>query len=324
MSRPTLNKKRVALGVIGGLLLLIGLAAAVGVLGVPGVEAVDNSFGEVTDNETEIETALVVSNPNPFGIGNEGVAVNYTVAMNGIDMAHGAKEEIALDRGESTLALQSYLQNEAIPPWWTSHIENDEHTTIGIEANVRTERFDRGGTFSQTPDIETDIIGEFNSEETREIDADSPLMEDPVLLVNETQAAWGEVSEQETPIDKTSLVYNPNAEPYAITQLDYDISMNGVDLGDGETHEHHLIEPHSTEQIDLRTVIQNENLDTWWVTHLDHDIHGHQVSELRIEFSAVIETAGGEEISIPLDALTYEETIDTNIFDEGHEAATDD
>ena len=41
------------------------------------------------------------------------------------------------------------------------------------------------------------------------------------------------------------------------------------------------------------------------------------MSDLRIEFYAVVELPTGEELTVPLDALTYEETIETDIFDEG-------
>jgi len=64
------SKIRVALlavlvpgGAIGG-----GFAA--GALGVPSVAAIDNTFGDVTNETTAIETDLVVSNPNPAGSGS--------------------------------------------------------------------------------------------------------------------------------------------------------------------------------------------------------------------------------------------------------------
>ena len=41
------------------------------------------------------------------------------------------------------------------------------------------------------------------------------------------------------------------------------------------------------------------------------------MSELRIEFYAVVELPTGDEITVPMDELGYEETIRTDIFDEG-------
>ena len=306
--------------VLVGLLILgvtVGGAFAVGMLGVPTVAAIDNTFGDVTDEETTVETDLVISNPNPVGVGTDDVSVNYTISMNSIEMAHGEREGVAVGTGNSTLDLETQMRNDAIPPWWTSHIQNDEQTVIGIDATVSSDRLGRSADISRSHEIETDLISAFNSAETQPVNAESPLTDDPVLYINETRGQWGSVTEEETPIDMEFVMYNPNLEPYAITELGYDITMNGVAVGEGETHQQHVITSYSSETIGLTTTINNRHLDEWWVTHLDEEIHGHQVSELRIEFYAVVELPSGDEISVPLDELTYEETVETDIFDEG-------
>jgi len=313
------SKLRIALV---GLLVVgaaVGGAFALGVLGAPSVVAVDNTFGDVTEETTVIETDLVVANPNPIGIGLDGVAIDYTVSMNGIEMAHGERDGVAIEQGNSTIDLETALENEAIPPWWTSHVENDEETLIEIDATVSSELLGRSASFDRSHEIETDMLGAFNSEETRPVNADSPLASDPVLYINETRGEWGTVTDEETPIDMEFVVYNPNVEPYVITELGYDITMNDVEMGSGETEREYVIPSRSTETVALTTVLDNQRLDDWWVTHLDEEVNGHQVSDLRIEFYAVIELPTGDEITVPLDELTYEETIETDIFDEGGE-----
>jgi len=284
---------------------------------VPSVAAVDNTFGDVTNETTAIETDLVVSNPNPVGVGLDGVSVNYTVSMNDIEMAQGGQEGVGVGTGNSTLELETQLRNEGIPPWWVSHVRNGERTTLDIDATATSDRLGRGVDFSKSREIETDLLGAFNSDETRPVNADSPLADDPVLYINETRGEWGSVSESETPIDMVFTVYNPNLEPYAITEIGYDITMNGVEMGSGQTEEGYVIPSESTETVEFTTALQNRHLDDWWVTHLDEDVRGHQVTDLRIEFYAVIEFPGGEEATVPLDELTYEETIETDIFGEG-------
>jgi len=311
------SKRRIALVATVALVAAIGGAVAVGVFGVPGVAGIDNTFGGVTEETTVVETDLVVSNPNPIGVGADGVAVNYTVSMNSIGMARGNRTGITIGTGNSTLDLETEIRNDAIPPWWTSHIRNDERTTIEVDATVTSSRLGRSAGLSRSHGIETDLIGAFNSEETRPVNADSPLTDDPVLYVNETRSEWGAVSESETPIEMEFDLYNPNLEPYVVTRLGYTIAMNGVELGKGETRDEHVIGPYSTETVPLTTTIRNERLDEWWVTHLDEGTYGHQVSELRIEFHAIVELPTGEEIAVPLEELTYEETVTTDIFDEG-------
>jgi LEA14-like dessication related protein len=313
----TSSKLRVALV---GLLLVgggVGGAFALGVLGVPSVAAVDNTFGDVTNETTEVRTDLVVSNPNPVGVGLDGVSVNYTVSMNEIEMAQGGRKGVSVGTGNSTIPLETALQNEAIPPWWVSHVRNGERTTVGIDASVTSDLLGRTVEFDRSREIRTDLLGAFDSDETRPVNADSALVDDPVLYVNETRAEWGSVSESETPIDMAFNVYNPNLEPYVITEIGYDVTMNGVEMASGQTEQGYVIPSQSTERIEFTTGLQNRRLDEWWVTHLDEEVHGHQVSDLTIEFYAVIELPTGGEVTVPLDELTYEERIETDIFDEG-------
>ncbi|GAB3694661.1 LEA/WHy family protein [Halorubrum pallidum] len=321
-----LTSSKIRTGLVGLLIVVaaVGGAFAVGVLGVPSVATIDNTFGDVTNETTAIETDLVVSNPNPVGVGLDGVSVDYTVSMNGIEMAQGGREGVQLGTGNSTLELDTALRNDAIPSWWVSHVRNGEQTTVGIDATVTSERLGRGVDFTREREVQTDILGAFNSEETRPVNADSALTDDPVLYVNETRGQWGSVSEAETPIDMEFVVYNPNLEPYVISEIGYDVTMNGVEMGGGQTDEEYAISSYSTETIGLTAALENQRLDEWWVTHLDEEVNGHQVSDLRIEFYAVIELPSGDEITVPMDELTYEETMKTDMFDEGEDVRDSD
>ncbi|MFC5134834.1 MULTISPECIES: LEA type 2 family protein [Haloferacaceae] len=317
-------------GVLGGKLriALVGLlvvgaavggAFALGILGVPSVAAIGNTFGDVTNETTTIETDLVVSNPNPVGATFDDVAVNYTVSMNGIEMARGDRQGVGIAAGNSTIELETAMRNDAIPPWWTSHVRNGERTEIVVDATVASGRLGRSVDFSRSHEIETDLVGAFESSETRPVNASSALVDDPVLYVNETRGGWGTVSERETPIEMEFDVYNPNLEPYVVSRIGYDITMNGVEMGSGETDSETVIPSYGSETVPITTVLENERLDDWWVTHLDEATNGHQRSELRIEFYAVIEFPTGDRVTVPLDELTYEETVETDLFDEGND-----
>ena len=315
----TLTASKVGTALVGLVVVAaaVGGAFALGVFGVPSVAAVNNSFGDVTDETTVVETDLVVSNPNPFGVGLDGVSIDYAVSMNDVEMARGGREGVSVAAGNSSIAFETDLDNEAIPPWWTSHVRNDERTTVAIDARVSSEFLGRGTNLSRTREIETDLIGAFASEETRPVNADAPLVDDPVLYVNETRGRWGTVTDAETPIAMEFDVYNPNLEPHVVTEIGYDVTMNGVEMGSGSTAEEYVVPSYGSETVELTAALRNERLDDWWVTHLDESVNGHQVSDLRIEFYAVVELPGGERVTVPLDALTHEETVETDIFDEG-------
>ena len=315
----TLTASKVGTALVGLVVVAaaVGGAFALGVFGVPSVAAVNNSFGDVTDETTVVETDLVVSNPNPFGVGLDGVSIDYAVSMNDVEMARGGREGVSVAAGNSSIAFETDLDNEAIPPWWTSHVRNDERTTVAIDARVSSEFLGRGTNLSRTREIETDLIGAFASEETRPVNADAPLVDDPVLYVNETRGRWGTVTDAETPIAMEFDVYNPNLEPHVVTEIGYDVTINGVEMGSGSTAEEYVVPSYGSETVELTAALRNERLDDWWVTHLDESVNGHQVSDLRIEFYAVVELPGGERVTVPLDALTHEETVETDIFDEG-------
>lgn len=299
----------VALVLAGG----IGSAVAFGVVGAPAVESVDNRFITVSEDTTTIQTALTVTNPNPVGVQFGSSTVDYDVSMNSVSIASGTKEGIGVERGNSTLTFTTTMQNDQIPAWWFTHIENRETTQLTIDATASSSLL--GGqsvSLTQNRTIETDIIGQFNSDETRPVNASQPVISDPVLYINETRGSWDRdnLNESTTPIDIEFDVYNPKTIiPYTVSKIGYTTSMNNVTVGDGESESNYVILPGETETVDVSTVIENENLDEWWVSHLERN----QETDLYIDFYLILE-ANGKQFQIDLDAIDYETVIETDIF----------
>jgi len=303
---------RVAVTVVAGLGLVVGAAFVGGLVGVPSVEQVDNRFGAVNDTHTEVRTDLVIHNPNPVGVRLGDTSVNYTVAMNDIRMAGGDKRGVGIGTGNSTVNLTTHLRNERIPAWWASHVRGGERTDLTVSATVQPGFVGRSATFQPAAEtIETDLLGQFNSTADRPVNAGIALVDDPVLVVQRTNASWGNVTDAETPIDLEFEVYNPKAAPVAVSNVGYDISMNGVQVGEGELAETESIPPKTARVVETPTVIDNDRLDEWWVTHVRND----QTTELRIDFYAEVELPGiSETVRVPLDELTYTQTIETDMF----------
>jgi len=301
----------VALGV------LVAGGFAVGVLGVPGVTGVENSFGPVNDTNTVVYTDLHVNNPNPIGVRLGGVSVNYTVGMNGVDIAGGEKDGLGIGSGNSTVNLTTAMDNEQIPAWWYTHVRNGESTTVQIDATATSSTLGQSANFGRQRGVETDIASQFDSNETRLVEANQPLVSDPVLYVNSTRGSWDRenLTRERTPLDLDFTVYNPKSVPYTVSKIGYNITMNGVPVGAGETDSGYVIEPQTTETVRANTAIRNENLDEWWVTHLERN----QVTDLYIDFYLIVEI-GGEQIRIDLDSIDYEKRIETDIF--GNKPAT--
>lgn len=319
---------RVVATVVVGVVAVGGVALGTGVLGAPSVTGVQNQFGPVTEQNTTIETDLGVANPNPVGVQLGGTTVDYTVYMNDVRMAGGQKEGLQVRTANSTVNFTTRMDNGQIPPWWYSHIDNGERTQVRIDARV-TSALTAGQTVSLAQDqtIETDLIGQFNSETDRPVNANRPGASDPVLWINETSADWDQerLSPERTPMNMSFEVYNPNPYPYAVTELGYTVTMNNITVGEGSSEDVATIPPGATRTIDTWTVIDNENLDEWWVSHLQRN----QTTDLEIQFYAVIDPVeeGGllgsdpvGEFRVPLDGVDYRRTIETDIFRTNAEA----
>ncbi|MFC7045445.1 LEA type 2 family protein [Halobacteriaceae archaeon GCM10025711] len=303
---------RIVLVVLLGAVLLGAGAFATGALGVPSVTGVQNYMGDVNETVTVIETDVHVSNPNAVGVSPGDVAVDYEVRMNDVTMATGHKQGVDLPKGNSTVSFTSHMQNGNISDWWVSHIRNGESTTVAVDATV-------GGLLGQqfsappvTRSVETDVIGEFNSTETRPVNANQPFVSDPVLYINETSASWGEVTAEETPIRMRFTVYNPKSYAIPVSELGYNVTMNEVHMGSGATDREYVIPPHESRTIETTATLRNERLDEWWVTHVERN----QTTDLRIEFDARLDMTGvgGSTVTVPLRQLTYTETIETDLF----------
>lgn len=300
--------------VVGVVLLVlaasVGGAYTLGVIGAPTVTGVDNEFGSVSENETVVHTDLVLENPNPVGADLNGLTVDYAVSMNGVRMASGGKEGVSVGSGTSRLPFETTMRNDRIPAWWVTHVRNGETSEVVVDAEVRSSLLDRSVAIPQERTVETDIIGEFRSTEDRPVEADHPLVSDPVLIVRETDAQWGNVTDETTPIDTQFVVYNPKTTPYAVTEVGYEITMNGVRVGNGSTDREYVVPGKSRRTVRAETAIDNDRLDEWWVTHLRND----QTTDLRIDFYAKVRISEGTTVRVPMDELTYETTIETDMF----------
>lgn len=305
------SKLRIAATVLVLIVALFAVAFAAGVFGAPSVAGVDNRFGSVNESTTMVHTDLVVNNPNPVGVQLGSVSVEYGVTMNGVVMGNGTKDDIALERGNSTVSFETPIHNDRIPAWWATHVQNGEHTTLTVDADVRSSFFDRSiDVPTMEREVSTDVSSAFNSTDTRPINIDREFVSGTVLYLNETRGSWGEATRSETPIHLELEVYNPRSIPIPVGELGYEIRMNGIDVGSGQSDQSVVVSPGSRETISTTAVIDNSQLDEWWVSHLRND----QVTELEIDVSTRLDLSslGGESIDLEVDTIT--DTVETDVF----------
>ncbi|QZP39039.1 LEA type 2 family protein [Halobaculum magnesiiphilum] len=303
----TVRTVLVVLLVLGG---SVGGAFALGVVGAPSVGGVENRFGEVTNETTVIESDLTVRNPNPIGVDLGGVTVDYGVSMNGIAMANGTKEGVSVGAGNTSVPFTTELDNSKIPAWWVSHVRNGEHTELRVDAKATSSTLGRSYSTQVSRDIDTSVIEAFRTDEPKPLNASSPIVSDPVLILERTEAEWGTVNDERTEIGMTLYLHNPKQYPIVVSEIGYDIHMNDVTMGSGEAAKTTTIAPGETVAVEATTAIRTQRLDEWWVSHLRRN----QVTDLRMPFYLVIDLSngGGGEQRIELDS--YQRTVETDVF----------
>jgi LEA14-like dessication related protein len=295
------------------LVALVAIGFFLGVFGVPQLNGIDNEFGTVNETSTEIQTNVSIYNPNPIGLSVGGLSVDYAVGMNGIEMATGEKQGLGIGTGNSSLRFVTYLDNTKIPEWWYTHVDNGEQTNVAVNATVSHGTLGSAPPITQSETVETDILSAFDSTETRAVNADQPLVDDPVLYLNETAGEYGSnLSREQTPIDLSFRMYNPKRYPYAITEIGYTIEMNDIQVGEGSTSEEQVLAPRSESTVEAATSIQNGRLDQWWVSHLQNE----EVTELYIDFYVVVDPdiPGASPVRLDSEELDYQTTIETDIL----------
>jgi LEA14-like dessication related protein len=306
---------KVAAVVLAGLVVSaagVGAALSTGVVSLepPTVESVENEWGEVTDERTGIDTHVAVNNPN--GVGIPGVAsVSYDVAMNDVTVASGSSGGLSLSPGTNEVTLQTHIDNEKIPAWWATHVNNGEQTTVSVQPSIDA-AFVSKSLPSQDRTFETDILSSFNSDESRSMEVGGRTL----LTVEQTRASWGEATEEETPLRFSGTVSNPNDAPIVFSKIGYAVTMNDVTVAEGTTDEGVHIGAGATETIHVNSTFDNGKLDEWWVSHLRND----ENTTLDVQMFAVVETDDGTQ-RVPLPFLSERVIFETDILG-GGEATT--
>jgi len=297
---------------------LVGIAAyGVLVIDKPRVESVDNSWGTVEDDRSEIETEIAVDNPFLLRVGDGVANVRYTVAMNDVRFADEREKQVQLQGRDDVVTVRTWIDNSEIPDWWVTHVNRNETTTVRVDPAVVVEY---GGVdvqadpWTRERTFQTDLLDPLQTERTREFSAFNRT----VLVVNETDARWGHATTERTPINASATVTNPLPAPIPITNVSYTVRMNGIVVGQGRAGQQTLIPAESTRTIRANATIDNSELDEWWVTHLRND----ETTRLSVDFNATVEYAGVER-ELPLEFVSYNRTFETAVFASSQSGAED-
>ncbi|MHC1610832.1 MAG: LEA/WHy family protein [Candidatus Methanospirareceae archaeon] len=272
---------------------------------IPEIKSITNTWGDITPDNSEIITNIVVDNPNAIPIPIK--SVEYEIFMNDVKLGsgHSIGEASLPPHGEHTITLLTELENDKIPQWWVTHIRRGENTDVKIKGNIV---FDLKITEYKYPieqtisGVRTKILGDKKSYHVDEASLEPQM--------RSIENSWGRVAADQTEVRTKMVMYNPQPVPIYIERIRYEIYMNGVRMGSGLSEETILLKPRSDTEISLDTRLDNGKLDDWWVSHLRN---GERTSvEIKSE---LLYKAAGKEFTIELPV--QKETMETDILGGG-------
>ncbi|MDI3502687.1 MAG: hypothetical protein PWR09_812 [Archaeoglobi archaeon] len=265
-------------------------------LGKPEIRGVSYSFGNVTDEYTEIKTLIDVYNPNPVPIPLKDVKTE--IYMNGIKMGEGSAERSEISANSlSQIVLSTKIENEKIPKWWVSHLKNGEKSEVVMKANLifDLKLFEFSYPIEKREEIETNLLSKFSIDSPQKIRA-GPLS----FTLKSLSASWGEITNETSEIILKARIENEN--PFDIMiGFEGNLTMNGIEVAEGGSDELIVLPAQKETEVEMKIVINNALLDDWWSSH----IRNGERTTLSLMLSLLFEY-GGKEYRFNVKAMSSE------------------
>ncbi|WP_433626497.1 LEA type 2 family protein [Halomicrococcus sp. NG-SE-24] len=242
----------------------------------------DASWGEATTEETPIRFAATVQNP-----GNGTVVfskLGYSITMNDVEVAQGTTDgEVRIGAGETTtIDIDSAMDNSKLPQWWTSHVRNDEKTTMDVqfyalmEEDGETERVPLS-FLSERVVFTTDMLGDGESTTKTVERPGEAAFEAP--SVGDVDSEWVVPDQGDTRVRTTAVVENPNGADAAFAddlsfETRYSVLMNDVSLAN-ETVSRHVAPGRN--ELAFSAAITDREVQSWWVSHVNNGEESRRV-----------------------------------------------
>lgn len=296
--------------IVGVLVIVFVAVIGLGILSYnkPKLQEVNHEWGEVNQKKTEIHSSIYINNPNPIGIPFANIDIKGEILMNNVEMGSMNKSDLDIGAGSNNIEIISNIDNDRIPEWFISHIESDESTNIRFSPEITLKTFITDFEIEipdQTSSLQTNFISGFT--EIQEDKITNPITDTVLLTIKNVDAEWGEVTEERSQVDAEVTVQNPNPFPINLNQINYQIDLNGVDIGSDASAEEIILGPNQETIVKKAILIKNNKLKDWWPTH----IKNNEESQLTINIRAIAEFQN-QEFEVPI--YQSQETIETDIL----------
>jgi len=234
-----------------------------GCLKEPEVKSIENHWGKITSEETEIISDITINNPNSVSIPLSDVEID--LYMNGVHMGRGkAVGDTTISSGEDTLTISTVIENERLKDWWVTHIHNGEKTQMKIKYNLVFSilGFDLRLPFETSDYFETEIISQLSSVDFK---GGAKAVE-----IKKMDFRWDVSNEITSIIVSMDLKNNIPAE-IPLKFVKYRMKMNGIEMSEGEVSGNTSIPPLGQKNLKLDIAIENSKIPGWWVTHIKNN-----------------------------------------------------
>ncbi len=292
-------KKAVAAVVVAGAAVAVAAVAGylAGWLGAPRVTSIENSWGNVSANETELVTTATVDNPNPFDVTIS--SLRYAVLLNDIVIAKGHDADVTLKHGATVIDSVSSVNMSRVPRWWSSHVDRGETTHIEFMYTVKATAgpLHRTRTIHESyGTVHTDLLQTLRLSQPRNVTASIDGSERRLLVASDFTATWDSVTGEATVINTTVHLYNPHDSAIEVDAFTYRFGMNNLTVGRGSLTGSVTLPPHETTQVACSAVVNGSDLIQWFATHIEND----ETTRYTVDSSATFTYHGRQHTASPV------------------------
>lgn len=275
------TKTRLVISVVVAIASIGGGAYAFGFIQKPDF-GIQDKGDWVTEDGVEVDSMLWLNNTNPVSLNlTNQVDLHYRLKMNGVNLAKGDREKIAMEKGYQELTVRSDLVLENIPAWWSSHLNNGEVSKLAIPLTVDVSLGPVSPSFTTvayTDTINTSIESIMDSSAASMKGTYSgSFPTSPEVTIVDGSAEWGKVTEAETNLIITTKVKNTNSYPISIPGVAGELEMNEVGVAEWDADSSKVmsdsttIAPGETDSVKFRVKIDNQKMTEWLQTHIENN-----------------------------------------------------
>jgi LEA14-like dessication related protein len=311
------------LGVIG----VGSVAFASGVVQVPQAGLADKGdWGQVTEDSINITSIGYIHNPNSFEVNLSSLDVTYRLKMNGISLAEGGKNGLAIEKETNqSISVDTRLKPGKVPQWWAAHLRSGEESRLKVPLNVELKVFSfplKLSGYSYTDTIRTDLESKMDKAVSQLEGSYSWSLTDAgftetSIEVMDGSAKFGKVTSEATNLIVDLKVHNPNDHAIPVPQFNGNLEMNDVTVAEWQANEVTVtnapssgkIDAGETREVKLKVEMSNEKIDEWFVSHAAN----RESTEGAVNIFLGFEIAG-QTLTLPRDGIDCGFSFQTGIL----------